>query len=99
MALQSAALLCGILIAGGVDVAAGSAFESLQRAYAAQWRNLFALRVHAAAVFAHVAMRPWAAAAVLPLLKAFPALLTEGARWSGKIEQPAASVAALPVRP
>ena len=53
--------------------------------YAAEWRRLFARRIHAAAVIAHWAMRPAAVALILPLLSAFPGMLTEGARSSGKV--------------
>jgi hypothetical protein len=56
-----------------------------RRTYAAQWRRLFAPRIHAAAVIAHWAMRPAAVWMALPLLSAFPAVLTEGARTSGKV--------------
>ncbi len=56
-----------------------------RRAYAAQWHRLFARRIHAAAAIAHWAMRPAAVAMALPLLNAFPAVLTEGARTSGKV--------------
>jgi flavin-dependent dehydrogenase len=57
----------------------------VRRAYAAEWRRLFARRIYAAAAIAHWAMRPAAVAFGLPLLKAFPAVLTEGARTSGKV--------------
>jgi len=54
-------------------------------AYAANWRRAFAWRIRAAAVIAHWAMRPAAVAVTLPLLGAFPRMLTEGARTSGKV--------------
>jgi flavin-dependent dehydrogenase len=54
-------------------------------AYAADWRRLFAWRIRAAAVIAQWAMRPAAVAVTLPLLGAFPRMLTEGARTSGKV--------------
>ena len=53
--------------------------------YAADWHRMFARRIYAAAVIAHWAMRPAAVALALPLLNAFPAVLTEGARTSGKV--------------
>ena len=62
--------------------------EDLRRAralYAADWRRSFAWRIRAAAVIAHWAMRPAAVAVTLPLLGAFPRMLTEGARTSGKV--------------
>jgi len=54
-------------------------------AYADHWRRSFAWRIRAAAVIAHWAMRPAAVAVTLPLLGAFPRMLTEGARTSGKV--------------
>jgi hypothetical protein len=38
-----------------------------------------------AAVFAHVAMRPLGAAVLMKLARLSPALLTQGARWGGKV--------------
>ena len=85
------------VVAEGISMAMQSGFALAQaltstadliearRAYAAQWRRLFARRIHAAAVIAHWAMRPAAVALTLPLLSAFPAMLTEGARASGKV--------------
>jgi flavin-dependent dehydrogenase len=55
------------------------------RAYATRWHRLFARRIHAAAAIANWAMRPAAVALALPLLNAFPVVLTEGARTSGKV--------------
>ena len=73
MAMQSAWLLARHLIDGtGHD-------------YDTDWRRMFASRIRAAAVIAHWAMRPWAVQLVLPLLAAFPAALTEGARTTGKV--------------
>ena len=48
------------------------------------WRQRFAQRLRVAAAFAHLAMRPWASAAAWPVVRAWPGLLTRGARWSGK---------------
>jgi flavin-dependent dehydrogenase len=65
-----------------------TATRDLDRArslYAAEWRRLFARRIRAAAVIAHWAMRPAAVRLTLPVLSAFPAMLTEGARTSGKV--------------
>ncbi len=45
----------------------------------------FAWRIRVAAAIAHWAMRPAAVALTLPLLSAFPGMLTEGARTSGKV--------------
>ena len=53
--------------------------------YHAQWRRHFAPRLRLAAVFAHVAMRPAVCAPLLAGLSYWPSLLTQGARWAGKI--------------
>jgi hypothetical protein len=87
MALQSAALLCSHLL--GTDSAApvpGAALQAtLQRRYAAAWRQAFVPRLRLAAVFAHLAMRPRSAALLMKLVRAWPGLLTHGARWGGKV--------------
>jgi 2-polyprenyl-6-methoxyphenol hydroxylase-like FAD-dependent oxidoreductase len=86
MALQSAALLSSLLgHAGAAALADGSGQAALQRRYAAAWRQQFAPRLHLAAVFAHLAMRPRSAAALMKLLRLWPGLLTRGARWGGKV--------------
>jgi flavin-dependent dehydrogenase len=85
MALQASWSLAGGLIAGGDDVlSGGDRTDEVGRAYAAEWRKAFALRIRAAAVFAHLAMRPGAVWALRPLLKGFPDILTLGARLAGK---------------
>ncbi len=84
MALQSAALLCDRLTACvGVPDAAQQA--AIQQDYAADWRRTFAPRLRLAALFAHAAMRPGAAAAMMALCRLWPGLLTRGARWGGKV--------------
>ena len=96
MALQSAWLLCQHLLgtAGttGTAIAAGSAAvpeglaqPGIQRRYAAAWREEFAPRLRLAAVFAHAAMSPRGAAALMRLAQTWPGLLTHGARWGGKV--------------
>jgi flavin-dependent dehydrogenase len=77
MALQSAWLLCR-------ELTAGFAPDQAARRYDSAWRAAFAPRIHAAAAFAQIAMRPLAVAAVLPLLRMAPQLLTLGAQLSGK---------------
>ena len=77
MALQSAWLLCHHLIAGHTQ-------DEAARRYHAEWKAAFVSRIYAAALFAYVAMQPSAVATVLPLLRAFPRILTFGARLSGK---------------
>ena len=86
MAIQSAWLLCERLIAHQDAVWSGREFEAIGRDYAASWRRNFARRIHAAAVFAHLAMRPATAELVLALLKRVPPILTFGACLSGKAQ-------------
>ena len=90
MAIQSAALLCGHLIAR-LDVRndlppAGEMLDAIRFDYAAAWRRNFSDRLYMAALFAHLFMRPVSARMVTRLLACCPQLLTEGARWSGKTE-------------
>jgi flavin-dependent dehydrogenase len=82
MAMQSAWLLAGALTAQQD----APTFDpvAIARAYRAAWRRQFARRVRAAALFAHLAMRPQQARPLLPILRRFPAILTFGARLSGK---------------
>jgi hypothetical protein len=76
--------LCERLITQKDSAFSGRGIEAIGRAYAASWRKNFARRIHAAAVFAHLAMRPATAQLVLALLKRAPAILTLGAHLSGK---------------
>jgi flavin-dependent dehydrogenase len=87
MALQSAALLCSHLLGhrGTPAVPDAAVQAELQRGYVAAWRREFAPRLRLAAVFAHLAMRPRSAAALMKLVQAWPGLLTQGARWGGKV--------------
>ena len=57
----------------------------IERAFAAEWRRQFAPRLRLAATFAHVAMRPAPGALLMALAGAWPGLLTQGARWGGKL--------------
>jgi len=88
MAIQSAFVLAAMLGPARrrlVDCdSAVDAQATLLREYEARWRQCFGQRLRVAAAFAHLAMRPVAAAAAWPLVRAWPGLLTHGARWSGK---------------
>lgn len=86
MAIQSAWLLGEQLIARKDAVLSGRAVEAIARDYAASWRENFAGRIHAAAVFAHLAMRPATTKLTLALLKRVPAILSVGAYLSGKAQ-------------
>ena len=97
MALQSAALLCSHLLGqhGSAAVPGAAAQATLQRAYVASWRRAFAPRLRLAAVFAHLAMRPRSAGVLMKLLRLWPGLLTQGARWGGKVRTAVCSDAAV----
>ena len=89
MAIQSAWLLCEELAvrreaALGSD--ASEVLAAIGTEYERRWRRNFATRVRAAALFAHLAMRPATAKQVVALSKRAPAILTLGARWSGKAQ-------------
>ncbi len=88
MALQSAFVLASLIVPERQalldPVSAAAAQAGLLKTYEARWRQRFARRLHVAAAFAHIAMRPWAARAAWPVVEAWPGLLTRGARWSGK---------------
>ena len=87
MAVQSASLLCRILVREQDSLDDASSLADVGRAYTGSWRAHFASRIHAAAVFAHTLMRPESAALALALPKRFPALLTFCAALSGKTKQ------------
>jgi flavin-dependent dehydrogenase len=88
MAIQSSALLCEQLIARPElrrnDASHAIAFGAARADYARAWRTNFSQRLRVAAVFARVFSQPTSTRIVTTLLKRFPELLSEGARWSGK---------------
>ncbi len=83
MALQSAWLLCGRLVACGEPPDAARQ-RAILAAYARQWRREFAPRLRLAAACAQLAMRP-AASPLLAIIGHWPHLLALGARWGGKV--------------
>ena len=88
MALQSAFVLAASIAPLREQLLGAATAASAQRRaiaeYEALWRRRFARRLGVAAVFAHVAMRPALARAAWPLLRRWPGMLTQGARFSGK---------------
>lgn len=82
MAIQSSWLLCEGL-AARKDFST-RALHAQGREYEARWRRHLGARVRAAALFAALTARPAGAALSVEVLKRLPALLTLGARWSGK---------------
>lgn len=87
MAMQSAWLLCRILEKHRHDLLAGGSATSAGSTYRAEWNKAFARRVRMAAVFARLALSPKWSAAAHTLLRQVPALLSFGARLSGKAMQ------------
>jgi 2-polyprenyl-6-methoxyphenol hydroxylase-like FAD-dependent oxidoreductase len=88
MALQSAFVLAALVADDKDRLVAPATAAAAQRAamavYERLWRRRFAQRLRVAAAFAHIAMRPALARVAWPLLRRWPGVLTEGARWSGK---------------
>ena len=87
MAIQSAWLLCAQLAPRRAELVNGHGHAAVGRCYAAQWRRSFAARIRMAALFSHLAMRPRAIGALLPLLRRWPQLLTISARLGAKVRQ------------
>ena len=75
MAIQSSALLAQCLLAGSPDAG---------RHYACAWKQQFAVRLHAASLYAWLAINNHSRAAGTQLIRAFPTILTWGAALSGK---------------
>ena len=83
MAMQSAWLLCNRLLRTQDRAASLDTRAQAGRLYARDWRAAFALRIYAAAAFAHTAMWP-GAERLLPVIERFPKILSWGATLSGK---------------
>jgi flavin-dependent dehydrogenase len=86
MAMQSSWLLCELLNARKNEILAGRGIAQLADDYAAGWRANFSRRLHVAALFAHLAMRPATARIAAAVLERAPAMLTLGAYLSGKAQ-------------
>lgn len=87
MAMQSGWLVGSLLVAEDGRARRGAELDAIGAAYADAWRQHFAPRIRAAAVFAHLSMRPATIGLLLPLINRFPGLLTFGARLSGKTRE------------
>jgi flavin-dependent dehydrogenase len=85
MAMQSAWMLCDLLIAHRAASDPRATWRHIHREYARAWHRSFAARIRWSAVFAQLAMRPQLARGLLPLLMRWPALVTGAARLSGKV--------------
>ena len=97
MAMQSAWLLCVGLIAAGRSNASPDTLRRVGGDYASQWKRAFAPRLHWAATLAHLAMRPWLAPIVWPIIARAPWLITAMARGAGKARIPPAFQGVLPL--
>lgn len=82
MAIQSAWLLASRL-AAAPDLSEAS-LAGVRSSYEVAWRRNFAPRLRASSVFARLLLSPATAPAGIALLRGLPAVLTWGARWSGK---------------
>ena len=95
MAMQSSWLLSRELMSVQDDFADNS-FARAAGAYRRNWKALFARRLHSAALFAQLGIRPQTLAVAVGLVKTFPGLLSWGAGLSGKttemMSRPAAFV-------
>lgn len=85
MAIQAACLLCEQLISRRAELLSGTAMPIVGQEYAIRWRKSFGVRIRAAALLAHLAMRSGTASPLLPLLQRWPVILTRAARLSGKV--------------
>ena len=82
MAIQSGWLLASALTR--VQPGERAAHARAAAEYAASWRQLFGLRLRAAALFASIALSPIGRAGMRVVVRASPRLLTIGAGFSGK---------------
>jgi flavin-dependent dehydrogenase len=84
MAMQSAWVLCRRLMDQRKLVLSGHGLREARIGYEKEWRRCFAPRLRAASLFARLALHPASVGLSRTLLERFPALLSWGARWSGK---------------
>ncbi|HMD74776.1 MAG TPA: hypothetical protein VKG05_13020, partial [Steroidobacteraceae bacterium] len=84
MALQSSTLLADILTSRAPTAIDRQCGIAMHRSYAAAWRRRFAPRLHLAALYAQIAMRPAMARPARALLRHWPSLLRSAARLAGK---------------
>lgn len=84
MAMQSAWLLTNHLTSKLRSLSSSSDLADVGFTYANDWHAAFRLRVHAASLFAQLAMNPSANIICKPLFQHIPQLMTLGAKLSGK---------------
>jgi hypothetical protein len=56
----------------------------IQRQYVQARQRMFSKRLRVAALYAHVAMRPWLSAPAQRISARWPGILTQAARFAGK---------------
>jgi 2-polyprenyl-6-methoxyphenol hydroxylase-like FAD-dependent oxidoreductase len=84
------------LVAEGIGMAIQSAWllartwDRGPQAYARAWHASFASRIRASSVFAALTVPPARSRASIAVMERLPAVLTLGARWSGKASVPEA---------
>ena len=84
MALQAAGLLVSCLRPHAAASLDTGCTHDLNGRYAALWRAAFTSRLRSAAGFAHAAMRPGLTGPAQYLLRQWPSVLTQAARFAGK---------------
>ncbi|HET8697563.1 MAG TPA: hypothetical protein VFO94_08770, partial [Gammaproteobacteria bacterium] len=99
MAIQSAFLLCARLELSRAELLRGGPQAAVAADYGAAWRRHFGARLRWSTAFAALAMRPGAAAPLLPLLRRWPRLLTAAALVAGKVRPLAAPREAIAADP
>jgi len=91
MAMQSAWLLCQMLLPGRLSghsqLADKKFLQNVAKCYRAAWRRHFAARISRSSFFAYLAVHPWVTALILPLFRIVPSLLTLGAYLAGKTQR------------
>ena len=85
MAMQSSWLLVQQLVSPTLGENRRATLDLAVNAYERAWMRGFAWRIRTAAVIAQWAMRPAAVAMTVPFVRAFPFVLTESARQTGKV--------------
>jgi flavin-dependent dehydrogenase len=86
------------LVAEGISMAIQSAWLLARhwedpQGYARAWRETFAARIRASSLFMTLTVPPLPSRASIALMQRSPAVLTWGARWSGKARIPQARAA------
>jgi len=87
IAIQSASLLCTLLVANEREVRRGLRLATVRRDYASLLAAHFGVGIRASACFASLAMHPYATRNLLPVLHRFPHLASLSANLSGKARQ------------